>query len=217
MSPMSTVVVGKECKATYLVHQAVLSKSPVVSAMCRQPFHEAETKRIELPEDDPVAIGRLLNYLYCSEYWVDKSLGIEEKVETWGDAYLLARKYQIDALQEYVMDEMTTNVKEDYTLLKGKEDYGDNSCKACTKAFFKLAQSLYKIVPPTDQHFRDWFVNAAWRYIWFVSLWGRDSEMVDAWGDFAQDGGHFAQDCVTVAKEYRQKIEPLDDELGILD
>lgn len=53
---------------TWVVHEAVLSKSPVLAKICQAPMAESKTKVIEIPEDDPSSFGRLLGYLYCGEY-----------------------------------------------------------------------------------------------------------------------------------------------------
>ena len=60
---------------TWVVHEAILSESPVLAKICQTPMAEAKSKLIKIPEDDPGIFGRLLEYLYCGDYspWLTTS------------------------------------------------------------------------------------------------------------------------------------------------
>jgi hypothetical protein len=62
-SPIVTFKVGKEGRL-FAAHEDVLSQSPFFAAACRGQFLEAESKRIDLPDEEPEIFSCVLEYLY---------------------------------------------------------------------------------------------------------------------------------------------------------
>jgi hypothetical protein len=62
-SPIVTFTVGREGRL-FAAHEDVLSMSPFFAAACRGQFLEAESKRIDLPDEEPEIFSCVLEYLY---------------------------------------------------------------------------------------------------------------------------------------------------------
>ncbi|PMD22365.1 hypothetical protein NA56DRAFT_702724 [Hyaloscypha hepaticicola] len=67
-SPIVTFTVGKEGRL-FAAHEDVLSLSPFFAAACRGQFLEAESKRIDLPDEEPEIFSCVLEYLYKGDYY----------------------------------------------------------------------------------------------------------------------------------------------------
>lgn len=65
-----TIKVGKTERATseFFVHEAILNKLKFFEAALKGDFKEAFTKVIKMPEDDPVMVGCLVEFLYTGDY-----------------------------------------------------------------------------------------------------------------------------------------------------
>jgi len=66
-SPIVTFTVGREGRL-FAAHEDVLSLSPFFAAACRGQFLEAESKRIDLPDEEPEIFSCILEYLYVRVY-----------------------------------------------------------------------------------------------------------------------------------------------------
>jgi len=67
-SAIVTIEVGPE-KRLFAAHENVLARSPILADACRAHFFEpAGERRIELPEEEPVAFAAVLEFLYKAEY-----------------------------------------------------------------------------------------------------------------------------------------------------
>lgn len=64
-SPIVTFNVGKDGRL-FAAHEDVLSASPFFAAAIRGQFFEAESKRIDLPDEEPEIFSCVLEYLYVS-------------------------------------------------------------------------------------------------------------------------------------------------------
>ena len=64
-SPIVTFMVGKEGRL-FAAHEDVLSLSPFFAVACRGQFLEPESKRIDLPDEEPEIFSCVLEYLYVS-------------------------------------------------------------------------------------------------------------------------------------------------------
>jgi hypothetical protein len=62
-SSIVTFTVGKEGRL-FAAHEDVLSASPFFAAACRGQFLEAQSKRIDLPDEEPEIFSCVLEYLY---------------------------------------------------------------------------------------------------------------------------------------------------------
>jgi len=68
-SPIVTFTVGKEGRL-FAAHEDVLAASPFFAAACRGQFRsEAQSKRIDLPDEEPEIFSCVLEYLYKGDYY----------------------------------------------------------------------------------------------------------------------------------------------------
>jgi hypothetical protein len=67
-SPIITLTVGREGRL-FAAHEDVLSMSPFFAAACRGQFLEAQSKRIDLPDEEPEIFSCVLEYLYKGDYY----------------------------------------------------------------------------------------------------------------------------------------------------
>jgi hypothetical protein len=67
-SPIITLTVGREGRL-FAAHEDVLCLSPFFAAACRGKFLEAESKRINLPDEEPEIFSCVLEYLYKGDYY----------------------------------------------------------------------------------------------------------------------------------------------------
>jgi len=67
-SPIITLTVGREGRL-FAAHEDVLCLSPFFAAACRGKFLEAQSKRIDLPDEEPEIFSCVLEYLYKGDYY----------------------------------------------------------------------------------------------------------------------------------------------------
>jgi hypothetical protein len=67
-SQIVTFTVGREGRL-FAAHEDVLSLSPYFTAACRGKFLEAQSKRIDLPDEEPEIFSCVLEYLYKGDYY----------------------------------------------------------------------------------------------------------------------------------------------------
>ncbi|TVY55580.1 hypothetical protein LCER1_G004555 [Lachnellula cervina] len=67
-SRIVTFTVGRE-ERLFAAHEDVLALSPFFSALCRGQFLEAQSKRIDLPDEEPEVFSCVLEYLYKGDYY----------------------------------------------------------------------------------------------------------------------------------------------------
>ena len=67
-SPIITITVGREGRL-FAAHEDVLCLSPFFAAACRGKYLEAESKRINLPDEEPEIFSCVLEYLYKGDYY----------------------------------------------------------------------------------------------------------------------------------------------------
>jgi hypothetical protein len=60
--------VGRE-QRLFAAHEDVLGVSPFFAACCRGQFMESHSKRIHLPDELPVVLSCVLEYLYKGDYY----------------------------------------------------------------------------------------------------------------------------------------------------
>jgi hypothetical protein len=78
-SPIVTFTVGKEGRL-FAAHEDVLSLSPYFMAACRGQFLEAQSKRIDLPNEEPEIFSCVLEYLYVSSPFSPSSLAMRRNL-----------------------------------------------------------------------------------------------------------------------------------------
>lgn len=67
-SPIVTLAVGREGRL-FAAHEDVLCQSPFFEAACRGQLHDAQAKRIVLPDEEPEIFSAILEYLYKGDYY----------------------------------------------------------------------------------------------------------------------------------------------------
>jgi hypothetical protein len=67
-SPIVTFIVGREGRL-FAAHEDVLSLSPFFAAACKGQFFESQSKRIDLPDEEPEIFSCVLEYLYKGDYY----------------------------------------------------------------------------------------------------------------------------------------------------
>jgi len=67
-SAIITLVVGQD-QRLFAAHQDVLSHSPMLAAACQDMFFEANSRRINLPDEEPEVFSCVLEYLYKGDYY----------------------------------------------------------------------------------------------------------------------------------------------------
>ena len=147
---------------TWIVHDAVLSQSPVLARMCQTPMSQAQNQLIKLPEDDPNIFGRVLEYLYCGDYNPSMTCtymadGVTAKIHLtapggiipdrdanlFANMYIMADKYQLELLQELTI----RKIKLLHTLTDD--------------AYYAMVHKIYESVPSSDVRFRAYFMDSA--------------------------------------------------------
>lgn len=78
-SPIATFTVGKEGRL-FAAHEDVLSSSPFFAAACRGQFLESQSKRIDLPDEEPEIFSCVLEYLYVSILFCTPQLCIRRNI-----------------------------------------------------------------------------------------------------------------------------------------
>lgn len=78
-SPIVTFTVGKEGRL-FAAHEDVLSLSPFFAAACRGQFLEAQSKRIDLPDEEPEIFSCILEYLYVRISFAPHSLVLRRNI-----------------------------------------------------------------------------------------------------------------------------------------
>jgi len=68
-SPIVTFTVGKDGRL-FAAHEDVLAASPFFASKCRSQYRsEAQSKRIDLPDEEPEIFSCVLEYLYKGDYY----------------------------------------------------------------------------------------------------------------------------------------------------
>jgi len=200
---------------TFVVHQSVLAKSPVFAAMCKQPFREANEQHINLPDDDPETMGRVISWMYFEEFksgtdeeW--NAMSTFEKLKIRGMALIVAEKYGLDKLKKLMMSKLRPvdahRETQPCRLLQLDSDKESNSKFA--SALFQTAQMVYEYIPESETAFRTFFVETAW-LLFAKSHDAEVPQMKEELEELAESGGHFAKDCVKISRELHVKMAEL--------
>lgn len=68
ISPIVTLNVGRDGRL-FAAHEDVLRQSPFFEAALRSGYHDAQSKRISLPDEEPEVFSAVLEYLYKGDYY----------------------------------------------------------------------------------------------------------------------------------------------------
>ncbi|KAH6970992.1 hypothetical protein BKA56DRAFT_495267 [Ilyonectria sp. MPI-CAGE-AT-0026] len=67
-SPIVTLTVGRDGRL-FAAHEDVLRQSPFFEAALRTGYHDAQSRRISLPDEEPEVFSAILEYLYKGDYY----------------------------------------------------------------------------------------------------------------------------------------------------
>ncbi|KAL7904665.1 hypothetical protein GGI35DRAFT_191843 [Trichoderma velutinum] len=114
MSPVVTLLVGKDEPTLLTAHQDFLVRSPYFEDICNKFAEDGSPRHIELPDEDIDAVGCFLEFLYTGEYFPRKLSG-QRSLETdpsvpaidnsgsqllkHAKIYTLAQKWGVTSLQ----------------------------------------------------------------------------------------------------------------------
>ncbi|KAL8724972.1 MAG: hypothetical protein Q9181_006592, partial [Wetmoreana brouardii] len=152
-SRLFTVTAGPKCRE-WVVHEDCLKKSRVFARMCESNFKEAHQRRIDLPEDDPVHIGFIIEYLYTGNIWPKRDRSNNSDADNNNKAgtmlvhlYLAADKYDLEGLKAVVVKKFPHIWDSDYVV---DMDWD----------WLPIAEIIYSSIPSDDTIFskklRDW-------------------------------------------------------------
>ena len=79
-SAIITICVGAE-QRLFAGHEEILSRSPYFKAACKGQFFESNSRRINLPNEQPEILSAVLEYLYKGDYY--PKLLQNKKKDTW--------------------------------------------------------------------------------------------------------------------------------------
>ncbi|KAL8712376.1 MAG: hypothetical protein Q9225_006953, partial [Loekoesia sp. 1 TL-2023] len=149
VSTVFTVIAGAE-KQRFTAHAAYLSQSPVLERMCYGRFKESQESRIELPDDDPVVIKAIIQYLYSGDFLdfgtIESGGGSAGAADQLSDIYITAEKYQLLDLKSLVIEKLRTVT-----------DVEERPVE-----FLTTAQKIYADIPEERPDvYRDFFIEMA--------------------------------------------------------
>lgn len=147
---MITLIVGRE-QRLFAAHEDILCLSPFFQSACHGQFSGAESKRIALPDEDPIIFSSILEYLYKGDYSPrllhDKrhNSWALEKLESDGRGQLESTVYD---------DSMDGQVLKDTVIYCAAEKYGLEELKkmALRKQGLRKLDPLHFAHPSTSSN-----------------------------------------------------------------
>ncbi|KAI9812333.1 MAG: hypothetical protein M1827_004782 [Pycnora praestabilis] len=97
----------------FKVHRSVVcSQSSFFSAACDGPFVEATSRKIDLEDDDPIMVEKMLSYLYKFNYGLQRATPTESTLSSHAKIYALADKYDVQDLKGLAQTKFAAEVKD---------------------------------------------------------------------------------------------------------
>ncbi|KAI5799122.1 hypothetical protein DFH27DRAFT_611510 [Peziza echinospora] len=187
-SPMITLLAGTS-QRRYWAHKDVLCTVPFFRECLETSFLETHTNIIELPDDDPEAIGSMVSFLYSEEYFPrivrmhgNRALeplpdGHEHTRSLHVQVHTTAEKYNIPNLRDLAFRKVFL-------------------IDAVDMEFLNFLREVYTLTPPTSK-LR--YCNRMEEY-WVFGLHERMKEMKNGYEDelnaFLQDFPEFTRDLI---------------------
>lgn len=101
-----TIVCGD---TEYNVHRVIISAhSKYFARCCSGGFEEAMTRRVELQEDDPAAIARMIEYFYKFDYEDHDDDATQDTIEINAQVLVVADKYDVEGLMMLADEKYST-------------------------------------------------------------------------------------------------------------
>lgn len=139
LSPIFLVGAGPD-QNQYAVHEDILKQSKVLGRMCEGDFKEAHERRITLPDDDPIDVGILVEYLYTNNFWSNGNpnpdVSNQDSALHLARLYILADKYDLEGMKAVVVTKIHK-----HTDIKAPQDW------------LTVAEIIYAAIPDTDTKF----------------------------------------------------------------
>ncbi|KAL2048362.1 hypothetical protein N7G274_000273 [Stereocaulon virgatum] len=159
------------------VHSLALwPRSPYFHRMCKGGFKEASTGIIELKEEDPFLLGRMLSYCYMmgwtSRKHEDETTWISD-LDTMVRMYTVGDKYDIQGLKE-----------------EAKERFSEHTSQINSKLvydFLGCLPKIYQDVLPHDRELRNAaviFGTKIWQMLWSIPEF---KDNLNGYDDFIND------------------------------
>lgn len=119
-SPVVTIAVGPN-KVAYFVHEQALARAKAglfFNRACTNGFREAQTRYLELPEDDPGAFEVFAEWLYGT-CWLGEIEAVGNMLFEYSPPqllrnYIFAHKYLVRGLQDNITSEMYDRMQAEY-------------------------------------------------------------------------------------------------------
>ncbi|KAL8908327.1 MAG: hypothetical protein Q9207_000855 [Kuettlingeria erythrocarpa] len=151
VSPIFIVSAGPNDKQ-YAVHEDILKQSRVLGRMCEGDFKEAHERRITLPDDDPIDVGILVEYLYMKHFSTGENPGgdvsKQDSALRLAHLYILADKYDLDGMKDVVVKKI-----HDCTDIDVPDDW------------LAIAEIIYAATPETDCKFPKYLRSLVFRFM----------------------------------------------------
>ncbi|EHY57392.1 hypothetical protein HRR83_002876 [Exophiala dermatitidis] len=105
MTDVVKVIVGPEQKATWVLHEALLtSVSEFARAALSHPCMEKEERVIRLPEEDPTTFGNFVRFLYTKVIWDSPRTGLV--LDRVLALYMLSDRLQVQSLCKQIFSDL---------------------------------------------------------------------------------------------------------------
>ena len=178
-----TLAVGGDPPHCFSIHRKILASSPVFAAMCSSRWREGSNGSIDLPDDDPDAIGRMIEYLYGQkdEAFTLKMAG-RDQADKLMQLYVLGDKYGLGSFQGMALDRLGS-------LKCMCQDY---------ETFFNVMSNHFADVPSTDVLFHLFFRTRGVSHIRCMS-----KERLQQLASKMESGGPFATKVFSMLIEAR--------------
>ncbi|KAL9135501.1 MAG: hypothetical protein Q9175_003303 [Cornicularia normoerica] len=138
---------------TWRVHSSYLwPRSSWFKAACKGGFKEGETQQIELPEEEPSMVYRMLQHLYMQtyivnlgqdEFWSLNDSWAKTRLHVHAQMYSLGDKYDLPGLKKEAARRFNEDVKIS----------GDSKCETLT--LLSVVPTVYEITLDSDRGLRD--------------------------------------------------------------
>ena len=141
-------------------------KCSFFAACLDKDFKEGEEGLVKLPEDDPNAIEKVLEYLYSSNFEYSALAdvdGCNDEVEKedrphWAflaKCYAVADKYCLEDLQNKIMDIVKDAVKQRPVCASGIQELTKAGLRACPMRRFLLKEMAFEAIEEEDKEESD--------------------------------------------------------------
>lgn len=156
--------------------------------MCKGDFKEAHQRQINLPDDDPIDIGILAEYLYMHNFWIDgdpqPGTSKQDSAIRLAQLYRLANKYDLENMKDIVIDKLPL-----YTNIWHPEQW------------LAVAEIIYAVIPNSDEKYPKILRSLITRYLEIKGAQGVNG-LNGAMLDCIAKGGRLATDISRGSRKF---------------